>query len=258
MKKCFSLLLTVFLFLSSVSFAATYDEESYLGIWIQKNKKSMKDYQLTTFVLEKDHTAFYSVESYDNETAEEISRFLCSWSLDGNMLTIMHGDKIVRELYRINDYQLSVDPAGIYNLYYNHVPNSQYEYDTLSDLNEIKPIDRDPCGMWSFYFDSSSISEQLQKVWDNKYLGYNLYLLSNGSVYMTQMNQTKDASVPSFSSGALDGIWIGGPDDMTLRVSDKTYKAKVDESGRLLLYMTENLPLIFVKVDQTDALIDQL
>ena len=262
MKRAWFIFFAIMLLFSSAAHAASYDEDSYLGIWAQKNKMSITEYRIITIILEKSHKAYYSEEYYDDTETGDVTRFVCSWNVTGNKLTIVHDNEIVRELYRINKYQLSVDQAGIYNLYFTRVPNSEAEYDATTDAaaaaDAAKEINRDPCGKWSFYFDTTGQPLQVRNTWSNKLNGYDLYIYPNGSAYLTEMHQGKDDKNPTFSYGALDGLWIGNEDDMTIRIGDQTYKAKVDENGNFLLYMTESLPVVFVRIDQTDAMIDQL
>ena len=111
-------------------------------------------------------------------------------------------------------------------------------------------------GKWSCNFDITQLAEVVQKVYDFSLIVYDLYLFDNGSAYLTNVTIPKKTGKPDFSYGALSGIWIGSRDDMSIKIGDNIYKAKISEDGYLLLYLTKALPMAFVRVDTTDKMIE--
>lgn len=105
------------------------------------------------------------------------------------------------------------------------------------------------CGKWSFYWDITKMPAAVQKVLDNSLVSYELYFFDNNAVYMTEMHRLKNSDVPTFSYGALSGLWMGEADDLTVMIKDKVYKAEINENGNLLFYMTSKIAFHFVRVD---------
>ena len=116
----------------------------------------------------------------------------------------------------------------------------------------------DVTGKWSMYVDATRLSDDLRAVFQYDLLVYDLYLFRNGAAYMTKLDIKKGTNDPDFSYGALSGIWIGDAEDMTVRVADQTFKAKISDDGYLLLYITEKLPFPMVKVETTDRFYKEL
>ena len=108
-------------------------------------------------------------------------------------------------------------------------------------------------GKWSFYYDITQQPQAVQDVLDFSLMVYDLYLFEDGSAYMTSMDITKKSGKPDFSYGALSGVWLGTADNFVVGISGNSYRARI-EDDYLLLYMTKNLPLAFVKVDCTDKM----
>ena len=117
--------------------------------------------------------------------------------------------------------------------------------------------DPDPSivGKWSFYFDISKQSQSVQAVMDYSLMVYDLYLFENGSAHLTSMTVKKKSSSPDFSYGALSGVWLGNADNFVVGISGSSYRACIKDDC-LLLYMSETLPLAFVKVDCSDKMME--
>lgn len=138
MKKFVSILFILIL-IPVLSSAITYDEDSFLGTWVQKFKSGISEFRITTIILEENHHAYYSVDFYNDKSPGDIERKVCDWSVSGNILTLSEQGQDIRVLYRLNDYQLSIDQAGVYQLFFDHVPNSEKEYyAAMSDTEPIK------------------------------------------------------------------------------------------------------------------------
>lgn len=243
MKKLFSVFIALLLLMPLYSFAITYDDDSYLGIWIQRNKMSISEYRITTLVLDENHTAFYAVEYYDNENVGDVSRYLCTWAVDGNLLTVMHGDEVVKELYRINQYQLSVDATGTYGLFYDRVQNSEIAHHTAESFTAPKEINMDPVGRWtSTYLDSTyhlDVNEEIS--------AYDYYFLEDGTVYIVSLTVSKKDSTPVCNSNV--GIWIGDSKGIVMRIGNSTQNARIDPDGTMILKLDNLSSLILYRVE---------
>ena len=110
-------------------------------------------------------------------------------------------------------------------------------------------------GKWSFYYDITRQIPEVQEVMSSSLIVYDLYLFKDGSAYMTSMDVSKKSEKPDFSFGALSGVWLGSSDNFVIRIGSQTYKASLQDDF-LYLYMTQSLPLAFVKVDCTDKMIE--
>ncbi len=99
---------------------------------------------------------------------------------------------------------------------------------------------QDPCGMWVFYWDARDLpmSFDIQ--------AYSLFLMEDGSAYM-QHAHTKNGR-NKITPDLISGVWIGDASELTIRVADNTYKAWIDDSGRLFFKMTDSMAYIFTKV----------
>ena len=110
-------------------------------------------------------------------------------------------------------------------------------------------------GKWSFYYDITQQIPEIQEVMSSSLVVYDLYLFKDGSAYMTSMDVSKKTEKPDFSFGALSGVWLGSADSFMIRIGFQTYKSSLQDEF-LYLYMTQSLPLAFVKVDCTDKMIE--
>jgi len=262
MKKLAAVLLS---FCVMLSFANADDNSPVLGVWLYNSVTSTTSRKNISYEIAASGRAYYSSVSFSDDGEVESEHGVYTWDFNDNHLSVNSGDSMFKDLYLQNDFTLTSDPNGAYGFYYK-VVNS--ERDLNKEEQEIavleeraaaarakSEINRNPCGKWSFYMDVSNYPKQLKEVWGDTLTGFDLYIYQNGSVYMTEMHQSKDDSKPAFAPKALDGLWIGDEDDMSLRVGDFTYKAKVDDDGNLLLYMTESLPTVFVRVDQSEVML---
>ena len=111
------------------------------------------------------------------------------------------------------------------------------------------------CGKWSFYWDASALPDSHKNVLDFSVLSYELYLFPDGSASMTNMTIDKKGKM-DFSFGALEGVWIGDPSSLVIRMKTSTYKAFI-EDGILKLYMIESIFFPFERIDQSEAMYQQ-
>lgn len=241
MKKFVSVFL-VLLLLPVFSFAITYDEDSFLGVWVQNHKSGISSTRITTIVLQENHRALYSVDNYDYTSPGETEHKVCSWSVSGNTLTLSEHGQEFRTLYRINTYQLSVDQAGAYQLFFDHVPNSEAGYEWAANASATE-INLSPIGRWTSFFFAQKYPELSM---DFAFYSTDYYFLENGAVYLTIAELGSDNS--SFTVNSQSGIWLGDHNDMTMRLGDGTFKAHIDDDGTMILRLNENFSFVLYRV----------
>lgn len=259
MKRFFCLLL-VLLFLPLVSFA---DNNPFVGVWIYHAPSSMNSRKIIVYQIDEHNNVYYSSQVFylDGSPASiESAVYSCEYS--GNCVIIKSGDSVIKELYRVSDYCLSSDKSKTYGFYYLSIEKQEtYKAITAPDPNPVPvvssdPVNNDPCGKWSFYYDIREWPKSLLDVIDNPVQSFELYLFPDGSANFTEMTINKKGKV-DFSYGALSGVWLGDGDNLVIRVGSSTYKATMVD-GSLHLHFTEKISLPFVRIDQTDLFHDQV
>lgn len=242
--KRFICLLFALSFISVISYAENID---FVGVWVSNRETSDGDTIINYFHLFEDNTAYYSAEKYNTSSKYHESSFhFCTWQYNGEELifTFTNENNTVLSYYVVNESCFALDKNGKYN------PFAKVNY-SFKSPKETQEADRDPVGMWSFYWDAQSLNKQLgSKRMSFDINAINLYLFSNGSAYMTNCSVVDGD--PDFSRGALDGLWIGNAEDMTIRVGEQTYKAWIDDDGRLFLKMTDSMAFIYTKIKNYD------
>ena len=230
------------------------------GTWVQYRKINMTTRRINTLTLEPDHSAYFSSETFTSSAPESSENYAGTWSLDETVLTVTAPGMDPIVFNHVDDSILSQDPAGTYGLYFR-VPDSGAAYEKTDE--EIRAIleerNRPPepvslTGKWSFYWDTSALRKEYRNALGYDLLIYDLYLAENGAVYLATASAEKGPE-PSPVAEILSGIWIGSADDISMRLADKmSFKAKMTDDGFLAVYMTDKIPLLFRKVDCTDAM----
>jgi hypothetical protein len=115
-------------------------------------------------------------------------------------------------------------------------------------------------GRWCFYWDTRPMNDEYNNgkpMMSFIVNNYDFYIYEDGTVYMIA------ASIPKNSSFKLnypqaDGLWVdNGDGTITIKVLSNTYKAELDKSGRMLVYMTEKIPYPFYKIPSYDFFAEQ-
>lgn len=230
------------------------------GTWVQYRKINLTNRRINTLTLEPDHRAYFSSETFTSSAPESSENYAGTWALDETVLTVTAPGMDPIVLNHIDEAILSQDPAGTYGLYFR-VPDSGAAYEKTDE--EIRAIleerNRPPepvslTGKWSFYWDTSTLPQAIRNVLDCDLVIYDLYLTDNGAVYLSTASAEKGPE-PAPVAEILSGIWIGSADDISMRLADKmSFKAKMTDDGFLAVYMTDKIPMLFRKVDCTEAM----
>ena len=249
MKKFICALLAV-LMLPLFALAADYPEESYLGAWTQVWKSGVTSRRVSTILLEEKGRAFYIVENLSDDNSAEVDVKVLTWSVDGHVLTFRQEDGTENKLYRLNDFQLSVDDAGIYQLFFNRVYYSDLEYDSVANPTPAPspvPVNLDPCGKWTYYTGATDLNKVVI-THDTGVLSFDLFFFADGSVYLTQGYMKKNKL--NYFLENLSGIWIGDHADMTFKISDGSYKAWITDDGIMHVRFPSGSVYLFTRVEK--------
>ena len=258
--KRFLCLLLVLAFLPALAFAK---DDRYVGVWIHSSASGVGSRKIITYQIDENQRVYYSRQEYHLNGAPatfESAIYTCEYT--GSSVRIMDGDTLFKELYFASDYCLSSDPRKTYGFYHRAL-ESQDDYD-LAVAPTPEPVvtpdpsipNNDPCGKWSFLMDVHEWADAYKSSMNNPVISLELYLLSDGSAYMTKMSIDQKGSV-DFSAGAISGIWLSYDDQLVIRVGDLTYRAYM-ENGILNLNFTDAIVFPFSRVDQTDEILEQL
>lgn len=111
------------------------------------------------------------------------------------------------------------------------------------------------CGRWCFYWDTRPMNEKYnfgKPMMSFLILNYDLYLYEDGTLSFTSVVIDKNGTF-KLSYPAADGLWTAADaDHITIRTMSSTYQGLIDENGRLLVYMVEDIPYPFLKVPSYD------
>lgn len=111
------------------------------------------------------------------------------------------------------------------------------------------------CGRWVFYWDTRPMNETYNNgnpMMSFLTLSYDLFFHEDGSLSMVSASMDKSGKF-TLQYPAADGLWMVSPEgDVTIRTLNNTFKARLDDAGRLLVYFTEEVPYPFIKVASYD------
>lgn len=115
-------------------------------------------------------------------------------------------------------------------------------------------------GRWCYYWDTRPMNEEYNNgkpMMSFLVNNYDFYIYEDGTLYMVAASITKDNKF-KLNYPQADGLWIdNGDGTITIRVANNTYKAKLDENGRLLVYMVKDIPYPYYKVPSYDFFAEQ-
>lgn len=113
------------------------------------------------------------------------------------------------------------------------------------------------CGRWCFYWDTRPMNEQFNNgkpMMSFLINNYDFFIYEDGTMFFTSASIDKNGKF-KLNYPAADGLWTA-PDleHITIRTMNNTYTAKMDENGRLLVYMVdrEDLPYPFIRIPSYD------
>ena len=116
------------------------------------------------------------------------------------------------------------------------------------------------CGRWCFYWDTRPMNDQYNNgkpMMSFLVNNYDFYLYEDGTMFFVASSIDKSGKF-KLNYPAVDGLWTAkSTDDITIRTLNDTYKAAIDENGRLLVYMVENVPFPFIHVPSYDYMAEQ-
>ena len=239
MKKAVTVLLIMILILPIVV-RADNKMPDISGIWILERKKDISTWCVYTLQIHEDNLAFYSVDSYTKKEPVETSANILSWSYKDNEIKFTKDDDTIMTLYYIDEYHLSSDPRGTYGIY-TKTPSTQQEYNDQQIVDIINEINLSPIGCWALPHNYSTLE-------DNYMFTTTYFFLSgNGSAYRMSFG-LKNGDI-NLSIASDNGIWIGDNHDITIRLSDDTYKAHIDSTGQLIVD-TGDVSLSFYRMER--------
>lgn len=116
--------------------------------------------------------------------------------------------------------------------------------------------DPDPIlGRWCMYWDTRPMNEQYNNgkpMMSFLVLDYNLYLYEDNVLYFTSSSMKKDGTFKE-EWPAYEGFWLNkGDGKYSVKLLSGTYDAEFDENGRLLVYMTKDVPYPFIRIPSYD------
>lgn len=116
------------------------------------------------------------------------------------------------------------------------------------------------CGRWCYYWDTRPMNEEYNNgkpMMSFLINNYDFYLYEDGTMYFVSASIDKNGKF-KLNYPAADGLWsANSTDDITIRTMKNTYKAKLDENGRLLVYIVEGIPYPFIRVPSYDFFAEQ-
>ena len=111
------------------------------------------------------------------------------------------------------------------------------------------------CGRWCFYWDTRPMNETYNNgkpMMSFLVSNYDFYIYEDGTMSFVSSMVNTDGSF-SLNYPAVDGLWIAtDADHITIRTMNRTLPARLDASGRLLVYFVEDIPYPFIKVPSYD------
>ena len=115
-------------------------------------------------------------------------------------------------------------------------------------------------GRWCYYWDTRQMNEEYNNgkpMMSFLINNYDLYIFEDGTVYMVSASITKDNKF-KLNYPEADGLWVdNGDGTITIRVLSHTYKAEMDEKGRLLVYMVDDIAYPYYKIPSYDFFAEQ-
>lgn len=236
MKKIVALLVTFVMMSFALSLAEAPD---YLGTWVCIDDRSSDSTTIVTFQLKDDHSVNYVYQLFFDDRPGMTEKGVYPWvEIDDQSFNILATNRVDPLSFTVLDHNHISGGIDMIYLRCGADPNEQY-------------INQSPIGMWSVYWDARDLNDFLgSRRLSFDIQSYSLFLLDDGSAYMQKASKTESGS--NFDPELISGIWIGDASDMTIRVSDKTYKAWIDKSGRLFLKMTDSMAYIFNRVPLYD------
>ena len=111
------------------------------------------------------------------------------------------------------------------------------------------------CGRWCFYWDTRPMNETYNNgkpMMSFLINCYDFYIFEDGTFRWTSAHMDTDGSF-ELNYPAVTGLWAAvSRDRIILTAMGNTYNCSLDDHGRLLFYMVDDLPYPFVKVPSYD------
>ena len=111
------------------------------------------------------------------------------------------------------------------------------------------------CGRWNFYWDTRPMNDEYnggKPMMSFLVNNYDFYIYEDGTVYFINASIDKNGKF-KLNYPAADGLWTAtSTEDITIRTMGNTYKARLDENGRLLVYMVVNIPYPYIRIPSYD------
>ena len=111
------------------------------------------------------------------------------------------------------------------------------------------------CGRWCFYWDTRPMNNTYNNgkpMMSFLINCYDFYIFEDGTFRWTSAYMDTDGTF-ELNYPAVTGLWAAtGRDRIVLTALNKTFNCSLDDSGRLLFYMIDDLPYPFVKIPSYD------
>ena len=116
------------------------------------------------------------------------------------------------------------------------------------------------CGRWCYYWDTRPMNEKYNNgkpMMSFLVNNYDFYLYEDGTMYFVSASIDKNGKF-KLNYPAADGLWTANSaDDITIRTMKNTYHAKLDEGGRLLVYMVDDIAYPFIHIPSYNFFAEQ-
>ena len=254
MKK---LMFVILIVLALILCAGASADNPYVGIWVYEKPTSHSSRVIVTCEVDPTDKVFYCrQELFLDGSPADVQAGIYSCTYTKNTLTILDGDTVIRELYKVDAMHLSAYEKKTGGFFYR-VPKTLEDYDTAIQWEpkvEVTPtplppdyVNMDPVGKWSFMHDfTNEYSDPL----DFDYMAMDITLMPDGSAYLVFGSRAKKKS--TLDHRYSDGLWLGDASGLRIKANDGVYNAWIDAStGCLKLKFTESNILTFTRINST-------
>ena len=252
MKKLTFVILIVLALLMCAGASA---DNPYVGIWVYEKPTSHSSRVIVTCEVDPTDKVFYSrQELFLDGSPADVQSGIYSCTYTKNTLTILDGDTVIRELYKVDAMHLSAYEKKTGGFFYR-VPKTLEDYDTAIQWEpkvEVTPtplppdyVNMDPVGKWSYVHDfTNEYSDSI----DFDYITMDITIMQDGSAYMVLGTKSKGKS--ALDHRYSDGLWLGDASGFRIKEQGYVYDAWIDETtGNLKFQFTDTLLLTFVRVN---------
>lgn len=254
MKK---LTFVIFIVLALLMCAGASADNPYVGIWVYEKPTSHSSRVIVTCEVDPTDKVFYCrQELFLDGSPADVQAGIYSCTYTKNTITILDGDTVIRELYKVDAMHLSAYEKKTGGFFYR-VPKTLEDYDTAIQWEpkvEVTPtplppdyVNLDPVGKWSFMHDyTNEYSDPL----DFDYMAMDITLMPDGSAYLVFGYRAKGKSTLDYRYS--DGLWLGDASGLRIKANDGVHDAWIDAStGCLKLKFTESNILTFTRINST-------